>query len=174
MNKTPLNALIVEDSEDDTELILLELKRGGFEPEWDVVWTSEMMADALKRREWDVVISDYKLPQFSGPEALKISKDWNYDTPFILVSGKIGEETAVEVIKSGANDFINKEHLARLVMAVKRELSDAETRRDRREAEKALQDSESKWRSLTENSPDVIMTVDNKGVIQFINRTIKE
>ncbi|MDY6958130.1 MAG: PAS domain S-box protein [Halobacteriota archaeon] len=174
MNKIPLNALIVEDSEDDTELILLELKKGGFEPEWDVVWTSEGMVDALKRREWDVVISDYKLPQFSGPEALKISKDWNYDTPFILVSGKIGEETAVEVIKSGANDFINKEHLARLVMAVKRELSDAETRRERREAEKALQDSESKWRSLTENSPDVIMTVDNNGTIQFINRTVKE
>ena len=138
MVKIPLKVLIVEDSEDDTEMILLELERGGYEPEWDVVRTVEEMNDALERREWDVVISDYSLPRFSGPEALKISKDWNSGTPFILVSGKIGEETAVEVMKSGANDYINKEHLTRLVPAVERELSDAEVRREREQAVEAL------------------------------------
>ncbi len=138
MVKIPLKVLIVEDSEDDTEMILLELERGGYEPEWDVVRTVEEMNDALERREWDVVISDYSLPRFSGPEALKISKDRNSGTPFILVSGKIGEETAVEVMKSGANDYINKEHLTRLVPAVERELSDAEVRREREQAVEAL------------------------------------
>ena len=151
MRKIKLHTLIVEDSANDAELIILELKYGGYDLEWEIVRRLDEMNRALEKKEWDVIISDYNLPGFSGLEALTISRAWDPDIPFILVSGKIGEETAVEVMKYRASDYINKDHLSRLVPAIKRELADARARRDHKNAQKALKVSEEQYRSFVEN-----------------------
>ena len=131
----PLHVLLVEDSEDDALLLLRELHRGGFEPVAIRVDTPAAMADALDGSPWDVIISDYRMPQFSGLDALKLMQERGLDLPFILVSGAIGEDTAVAAMKAGAHDYLVKGSLARLVPAVERELRDAETRRRRKRAE---------------------------------------
>lgn len=139
----PLHVLIVEDSEDDTLLLLRALQRGGYEPFYERVDTREAMISALEKKKWDIVISDYSMPQFSGPEALKILKEKNIDIPFIIVSGVIGEETAVSAMKAGAHDYIMKNNLIRLVPAIERELREAEIRKKQREIEeenKRIQD----------------------------------
>jgi len=135
---SPLLVLCIEDSEDDALLVANELARGGFAAECGRVETAEAMREALDRQKWDIVISDYVMPQFSGPDALKILKESGQDLPFIIVSGKIGEDIAVDAMKAGAHDYILKGNLARLVPAIKRELSDAETRHQRRMADEAL------------------------------------
>jgi FixJ family two-component response regulator len=151
--KTPLRVLAVEDSEDDTTLLIYEIARGGYHPEYERIETPEAMRDALSRKEWDVVISDYVMPQFSGLAALEILKESGFDLPFIIVSGKIGEDIAVDAMKAGAHDYILKGNLARLVPAIQRELRDAETRRQRRMADEALKkaydDLEQKVRERT-------------------------
>lgn len=135
MNR-PLRVLLVEDSEDDAQLILRELRRGGFEADFERVETADAMRTALKVREWDLVISDYHMPQFSAPAALELLKAGGTDIPFIIVSGTIGEETAVAALKAGAHDFLIKSKLARLLPAIERELREAESRRERRQLEK--------------------------------------
>jgi FixJ family two-component response regulator len=139
--KTPLRVLAVEDSEDDTTLLLHEIGRGGFHTEYERVETADAMRDALSRGKWDVVVSDYVMPQFSGLEALEVLRQSGFDLPFIIVSGKIGEDVAVDAMKAGAHDYILKGNLARLVPAIQRELRDAETRRQRRLADEALKKS---------------------------------
>jgi len=133
-----LRVLNVEDSEDDALLILRELKKGGYDPQVKRVFTRKDMSAALSGGRWDLVISDYVMPHFSGLEALKLLKDSGLDLPFIIVSGKIGEDVAVEAMKAGAHDYILKDNPARLVPAIQRELRDAETRRQRRLADEAL------------------------------------
>lgn len=145
---TPLKVLIVEDSEDDVLLISHELRRGGYEVAYRRVDTETEMITALQLETWDLVISDYIMPAFSGPDALKVLKWQGIDLPFILVSGKVGEETAVEAMKAGASDYILKDKLSRLVPAVRRVLQEAESRRERRRVEKALEDSEEKYRLI--------------------------
>ncbi|MFI5293746.1 MAG: PAS domain S-box protein [Thermodesulfovibrionales bacterium] len=134
----PLKILIIEDSEDDVVLLLRELKLGGYEPLHVRVETAEDMAAAIAERQWDVIISDFIMPQFSGPAALDLLKQSGLDIPFIIVSGKIGEDIAVEAMKAGAHDYILKGNLARLVPAVKRELREAESRASKRAAEEEL------------------------------------
>ncbi|GEM_PF-5573395 len=138
--KESLRVLLVEDSEHDAFLIERELHQGGFDPIVERVETSDAMRAALARQVWDVVISDHKLPRFSGMAALQLLRDSGADLPFILVSGTIGEETAVAAMKAGAHDYVMKNALARLAPAVERELQEAEeVRRARRQAERALQ-----------------------------------
>lgn len=134
----PLRILAVEDSEDDATLLIYEIARGGYVPEYELVETPEAMRAALAREKWDVVISDYVMPRFSGLEALEVLKESGLDLPFIIVSGKIGEDIAVEAMKAGAHDYIIKGNLTRLVPAIQRELRDAETRRQRKMADEAL------------------------------------
>lgn len=134
----PLRVLNVEDSEEDALLLVRELKLGGYDPEVKRVCTPEDMRAALNRRQWDVVISDHVMPGFSGLDALQLLKDIGIDLPFIIVSGKIGEDVAILAMKAGAHDYILKDKLARLVPAIQRELRDAETRRQRRAADEAL------------------------------------
>ncbi|HEX5426499.1 MAG TPA: response regulator [Candidatus Acidoferrales bacterium] len=131
----PLRALIVEDSEDDAVLLVRELKRGGFDVEHMRVDSSATMNVALDRRCWDIVISDYSMPGFSGAEALKILRARTSEVPFIYVSGTLGEDTAVAALKSGAQDYLVKGKLGRLVPAIERELRDVETRRERQRLE---------------------------------------
>jgi DNA-binding NtrC family response regulator len=103
-----LRVLIVEDSENDALLLLRELKKGGYKPEHERVETAEAMEKALAASEWDVVISDYRMPRFGALEALAVYKRSGQEAPFIVVSGKVGEEAAVEVMKAGAYDFVSK------------------------------------------------------------------
>lgn len=129
----PLRVLIVEDSERDAELLTIELRRGGYEVSYLRVFTEETMRCALDA-EWDVVLSDYSMPQFSGVAALRVLRESGRDLPFIIVSGTIGEETAVHALKEGAHDFLLKDRLARLLPAIARELREARLRRERLEA----------------------------------------
>ena len=135
---TPLRLLIVEDSEDDADLLVRELRRGGYEPTWERVDTAEAMAVALDRQPWDVVVSDHGMPRFSAPAALALLRSRGLDVPFIIVSGSIGEEAAVEAMKSGAQDYILKGRLAKLTVAVTREVREAELRRNHALSEEEL------------------------------------
>lgn len=136
-----IRVLAVEDNEDDHVLIMRELRRGGYEAMAERIETRDAMQAALRRTEWDLVISDYILPRFSGSAALAVMKESGLDLPFIIVSGNIGEDIAVGAMKAGAHDYILKGNLARLVPAVERELREREVRRKRRLAEVALLDS---------------------------------
>ncbi len=133
-----LNILIAEDSENDTVLIMRELKKAGYQPSYERVETEADMERALHNQVWDIVITDHNMHGFSSVEALNLVKQSGKDVPVIIVSGMIGENAAVEAMKSGAHDYIMKDNLARLAPAIERELRDAETRRARQEAEKAL------------------------------------
>ncbi len=136
-----LRVLLAEDSEDDVVLITRELKKNGFDPIIERVETSQSMSKALKDIKWDVIISDYVMPHFSGLDALKLRKKKNIDLPFIVVSGKIGEETAVEAMKAGATDYIMKNNLGRLGPAIKRELEEYKIKQERKKVKKELRES---------------------------------
>jgi len=155
----PLRVLIVEDSEDDALLLIFELRRGDYSPISKRVETVEAMQKALDEETWDVVISDYVLPGFSGLEALRLVRKSGLDLPFIIVSGKIGEDTAVQAMKEGANDYLIKGNVSRLVPAIEREMQETEVRRKRREAEAALVRSERRYKRLVAAVTDYIYTV---------------
>jgi signal transduction histidine kinase len=142
MTSKPLRLLIVEDSEDDAELVVRTVRAGGYDPDFLRVQTAQAVTEALRTRKWDVVVSDYSMPGFSGTEALKILQKESLDIPFILVSGSLGEEAAVEILKAGAHDFIIKDRMARLVPAIERELREAGQRFERRQAYEILARSE--------------------------------
>lgn len=131
---TPIRALIVEDFEDDASLLVLELKRAGYDVVYERVDTRAAMKKALETNTWDIVFSDYSMPQFRALDALEILKASGHDLPFILISGTIGEEVAVEALRAGANDFLVKGRLARLAPALQRELREARLRKERRDA----------------------------------------
>ena len=135
----PVRLLLVEDRPEDAELILLQLRRSGLEIVHERVETAAQMIAALNAQPWDIVLSDYSLPQFGGLAALKLVRERLLpDMPFILVSGTVGEDVAVAAMKAGANDYIMKANLARLAPAVQRELRDAEVRREARQTELEL------------------------------------
>jgi len=128
----PLRVLIVEDSEPDARLMLRELRAAGYEPAWERVETPDAMRAALERQPWDVVLADYTMPHFSALAALRLLQEKEIDLPFIVVSGTIGEERAVAMMKAGAHDYVLKGNLTRLAPAIAREMRDVEVRRDRR------------------------------------------
>jgi signal transduction histidine kinase len=134
-----LRVLLVEDREDDALLVLDELRRGGFTVTHERVETAEAMRAALAEQTWDVIVSDYSMPVFTGIRALEVLSESGLDIPLIVCSGTIGEETAVAALKAGAADFFSKDRLVRLVPAIERELREAEGRRRRRHAEDALE-----------------------------------
>jgi hypothetical protein len=131
----PLRVLLIEDSEDDALLLLRELRKGGFAPASQRVDTAAGMRGALDAQEWEVIISDHAMPQFSALDALAVYQEKGLDLPFIIVSGAIGEAVAVEAMRSGAHDYVLKDNLARLTAAIERELHEAAERRGRRRAE---------------------------------------
>ncbi|HVE71341.1 MAG TPA: diguanylate cyclase [Thermoanaerobaculia bacterium] len=138
-DRRTLRLLLIEDSDLDAAHLLLELKRGGFDPDVTRVETRDELQDALFARTFDVIISDYHLPRFSAPEALDIVRMSRLDVPFIVVSGAIGEETAAELMRAGAHDYLLKHRLTRLGVAVERELEQASARRAKRHAENLFQ-----------------------------------
>jgi serine phosphatase RsbU (regulator of sigma subunit) len=138
----PLRVLIIDDSKADALLLVMALRKGGLEVDSTRVDTAATMRDAMAAQRWDVAISDCHMPEFTPDGALAIWKEDGHDQPFIIASGAIGEEEAVVLLKAGAQDFVRKDNLARLVTAIERELRETEERRARREAEEALRDSE--------------------------------
>lgn len=133
-----LNVLIVEDQESDTELMVAELRRAGFDPNWRRVDTEAeyvRLLDATDGPSADIVLSDYNLPGFTGMRALQLLRDRNPDMPFILISGTVGEDVAVEVMKQGATDYLLKDRLTRLGLAVEQALDRKALRSDKRDAE---------------------------------------
>ena len=131
----PLRVLMVEDSVEDTLLIAAELQRGGLDPVFERVETAAAMQAGLDAHNWDLIICDYSMPHFSGPAALAIHRQKGLDIPFIGISGTVGAEIVAEMIKAGANDYVMKGNLTRLVPAVQRELRTAQEQHRRREAE---------------------------------------
>ncbi|PKO89977.1 MAG: hypothetical protein CVU18_02410 [Betaproteobacteria bacterium HGW-Betaproteobacteria-12] len=134
----PLSVLIVEDSDSDAELMVRQLRQAGIEFTHERVDTAAAMSAALKNRAWNVVLSDYRLPSFNAGEALAMVRDSGLDIPFIVVSGVIEESKAVELMRSGAHDYLMKSNLSRLAPAVKRELAEAHERHEHRVAQKEL------------------------------------
>jgi PAS domain S-box-containing protein len=166
-----INILIIEDNEDDEELILRELARGGFLVEHTRVATSAGLLHALGRKKWDVILCDYVMPGFGAPAALKLAKEQLLDeVPFIIVSGAIGEETAVEIMRSGADDFISKGNLKRLVPVIKRELADAKSRAEKKKAEQ----ENLRLRSAIEQSGEAVVMTDAESHIVYVNAAFEK
>jgi two-component system, cell cycle sensor histidine kinase and response regulator CckA len=155
-----LRVLFVEDREDDVLLVLREMQSAGFRVQHKRVETEEDMRQALRDQEWDAIISDFAMPRFSGPAALAVLQESRLDLPFIMVSGTVGEETAVAALKGGAHDFLSKHNLKRFTPALERELREARSRRDRRRAEERLRESEALLDAVFRASLLPIVTVD--------------
>jgi two-component system, cell cycle sensor histidine kinase and response regulator CckA len=137
-----LKLLVVEDSEDDCLLVVYALQNAGFICDHIRIHNAESFRRALDQQEWDVIISDYNLPDFSAPKALEILNEAKLDIPFIVISGTVGEETVVKLMKSGARDYVMKDHLARLPGAIERELKEAEARRQHRRVEEQFRQAQ--------------------------------
>lgn len=168
MNRT-LRVLLVEDSADDAEMLLWTLQRGGYTTQHVQVENAAAMSAALDAGPWDLVITDYSLPQFSGIAALELFKSRNLDIPFIIVSGHIGEDEAVAAMKGGAHDYVMKRNLSRLIPAIDRELRDAATRAARREAEARLREQEVRLTAILSNIPGVVFQLErhSDGKLRF-------
>lgn len=158
----PLKILIIEDSEDDIFLLLHELRKGGYSPDHLAVCTADAMKSALAEHTWEIISSDYNMPGFSALAALDILKESKIDLPFIVVSGKIGEDQAVAAMKAGANDYVMKHNLSRLTPAIGREIRDADERRKRRDAEVALKRQFNQFRTIFDAMEAIVYVADIK------------
>ena len=169
--KVVLRVLLVEDSPTDAKLVVAELQRTGMRVQFERVQTDDTMRAALEGKAWDLVISDWSMPNFTAPAALAVLKATGLDLPFISVSGTIGEDTAVEAMRAGAHDYVLKDKLGRLAPAVERELRECRERGARRVAEVALRESEGRFRRLADSGIIGIVTADLDGPILEANDT---
>ncbi|ABA89803.1 response receiver sensor diguanylate cyclase/phosphodiesterase, PAS domain-containing [Syntrophotalea carbinolica DSM 2380] len=170
----PLNLLLAEDCEDDALLLIRALRHGGYRLTVERVETAEAMRAALATGKWDLIISDYSMPRFSALAALEVARENGLDLPFIVLSGNIGEETAVEAMRAGAHDYVMKGNLARLLPAIERELREAEERRRRRRAELELRNSEKLFRSIFQNAVTGMATCSPDGRFLKVNPALCE
>ncbi len=166
----PLRVLIIEDSQDDCALLLHELRRGGYEPSYRRVDTAKALETALAEQEWDIVFGDYTMPRFSGTQALSIIRSRGLDTPFIFLSGTIGEDTAVAAMRAGAQDYITKGNLKRLIPAVERELREMEFRRERARTEAEKHTLEARFRNILNIAADAVISIDQDQRITIFNQ----
>ncbi|HQJ15930.1 MAG TPA: PAS domain S-box protein [Candidatus Omnitrophota bacterium] len=161
----PLRVLLVEDSEDDATLIAHEIMRGGYEPFVRRVETAQDMKEALAREKWDVVVSDYIMPKFDGLSAFRVLQESKIDLPFIVVSGSIGEDIAVDAMRAGVHDYIMKNNLTRLVPAIAREMREAGIRWEQKMDEIIIDE----LASYPQRYPNPIIEVEPNGVIHYMN-----
>lgn len=169
MQSNSLCILLVEDSLDDADLILLEIGKAGFAISSERVDTESAMRKAIMNRHWDVVISDFNLPRFDTRKALAVLREADADIPFIIVSGCIGEETAIALMKQGASDFVMKDRLGRLAPVIERELQDAAVRREHRQALEALRANERLLRGITSSLGEGLYVLNDAGKLIFMN-----
>jgi PAS domain S-box-containing protein len=160
-----LKALLVEDNEDDSALLLRELHRAGYDVESVRVDTRPAMEQALSQNQWDVILSDYSMPQFSGVAALGLYQEKGLDIPFVIVSGAVGEASAVEVMRAGAHDYLMKDKLTRLGAVIDREMRETEVRRQRKLAEQRLRLTQ----FAVDHASQAIMWVDEHGTVAYLN-----
>ena len=159
-SRQPLRVLLVEDNPDDVQIILRLLRRGGYEPSWLQVQTAETLEAALAHGHWDIVLSDYTMPQFDALRALSKLREQSAHLPFIVVSGSIGEETAVAAMRAGASDYLMKGNLTRLVPAIERELRESAERQERARTKKALLALQEKFEIVFREYLDVMLVLD--------------
>lgn len=171
--ETALRVLIVEDAPEDARLMVRALEKEGYCVQFQQVDDAAGLREALCST-WDVILCDYNLPGFSGLSALEMAKAKGTFTPFIMISGKVGEEAAAEAMRAGANDFLLKGNLARLVPAVKRELAEATLRREHQRAEKELREKLDFIQVLIDTLPTPIFYNDSNGLYLGCNRAFEE
>ena len=164
---TPLRVLILEDRSADADLMLLELRRAGFEPDWKRVDTEKDYLASLDPG-LDIILSDYSLPQFDGLRALTLLQDQGLDIPFILVTGGF-EELGIACMKQGASDYLIKDRLGRLGAAVTQALEEKKLRDEKQQAQQSMRESEERYRMLFEDSIDAIMIANGEGKIIDFN-----
>jgi PAS domain S-box-containing protein len=164
-----LRVLLVEDSELDAVLAIRELERNGYEIRHMRVDDAAAMQAALDGGTWDIILSDWTMPQFSALAALSLLRSRELDIPFLIISGTIGEETAVAALHAGAADFLLKHQLARLIPAIERELREAKRRQAQRQSERALRESEERYRSIIETTNEGVWMLDANSRTTFMN-----
>lgn len=169
-----LRILILEDAVSDAELMEDDLKQAGLLFVSKRVAARQAFVNALNDFNPDIVLADYNLPGFDGKWALKISQDKYPEIPFIFVSGALGEELAIELLKKGATDYVLKSRLAKLAPAVKRALDELSGRQERKKAENALKESENKYRTIFDNTGTAMIIVDDGGTIILTNREFEK
>jgi two-component system cell cycle sensor histidine kinase/response regulator CckA len=163
MSNMRLRVLHIEDDEQDVALMARHLSRAGYDPTTRRVETAESMKAALESEEWDLVLSDYSMPNFHALAALQVLQATGLDTPFIIISGTVGEAAAVEVMRAGAHGYLNKDNLGLLVATIEREMQEAENRRARRRAEELLKVSAAELGVLFAALTDVVLVLDRDG-----------
>ncbi len=170
MTPHPLRVLLVEDNVDDAALLLRLLKEGHYDPVWERVDSPASLQAALTRQTWDIVISDFAMPQFDGLTALQIVRAHDALLPFLLVSGTVGEDIAVGAMRAGANDYVMKDKPTRLLPAIARELHEAAAHRKQQAAQQALAESEERFRSFMRHFPGLAYVKDAAGRALFVNK----
>ena len=169
MMEQKLSVLIIEDNQNDAELNVRHLRKAGYVVKFQRVETSPQMEAALKGQGWDLILSDYSMPDFDVLSALAVYHAANLDIPFIVISGAIGEEKAVEMIKAGAHDYLMKDSMTRFPSVVLRELREAKLRQKLKDTNNALAISEERYRTMVKASPDGIFITDTDGIITEVS-----
>ncbi|MCE5211561.1 MAG: response regulator, partial [Deltaproteobacteria bacterium] len=173
-NPRLLRALVVDDSEDDVLLIIRTLQKGGYKIQFERVETAQTMKKALREKQWDIILCDYKMPDFSAPSAISLlKKEAQINIPFIIISGVIGEEAAIDCMRMGAHDYIMKGNLSRLCPAINREIQDAKSREEQRHTKEKLQYEEQLFSTFTEQDPDLIILVNKDFQITYTNPAVE-
>jgi two-component system cell cycle sensor histidine kinase/response regulator CckA len=167
-----IRLLLIEDNEDDAILLERVIRKGGYDLEIKRICTADALDQALHDEKWDAVLCDYMMPDLSVKDAMDVIRKNGLDLPFIIVSGTISDETAVEMMKAGAHDYLTKNNLSRLLPALDREINEAEQRRKRRETEERLKESERRHRMLVESITDTVLVLTSDGMIsEFYSQT---